>query len=144
MNARKFAHYGGILFFAMGLISLIPAFDGSRQNLIPLDVDLSYARFLGIFPMNVFNKAALIVFGIGGIMAAQDRDLHTSIQYARAVCLAMVPLAILGLFPATQTLGGYWPLYGSEALAHGIFGLIGGYFGFVQHSKRAGMGPLER
>lgn len=132
MNARNYAMYGGLLFLAMGVISLIPGIQGTTNDLIPLDVNLTYAKFLGLFPLNIFNKIALIAYGVFGILAARKEDLKASIYFCRAVCLGMIPLSILGMFPATQTLGGLWPLYGNEVISHGIFGLIGGYFGFVE------------
>ncbi len=132
MNARKFALYGGIVFLTIGFLSFIPGLEGTYDNLIRLDMNVSYARFLGVFPMNLYNKGALMTFGIIGIMVAREEKLIHSIHFARAVFLAMVPLAILGMIPATETLFGQWPLYGAEAAAHAFFGLIGGYFGFVQ------------
>ena len=44
--------------------------------------------------------------------------------------------ALLGLFPQTNTLFGYWPLFGGEIWAHGIFALLGGFLG---HSLAANL-----
>jgi hypothetical protein len=136
MNARTFALYGGIVFLAIGFLSFIPGLEGTYDNLIRLDMNVSYARFLGLFPMNLYNKGALMTFGIVGIMVSREEKIIHCIHFAKAVFIAMVPLAILGLIPATQTLFGQWPLYGAEAGAHAFFGLLGGYFGFIENRSQ--------
>jgi hypothetical protein len=47
----------------------------------------------------------------------------------------MGALALIGLFPQTNTLFGYWPLFGFEIIAHGIFALIGGYYGYIANKE---------
>ena len=72
MYPRRFALVGGSLMLAIGLISLIPALQGSVDRLPVLNVETSYGLFLGLFPMNIFNKAALIIMGLAGISAASS------------------------------------------------------------------------
>lgn len=143
MYPKKFALIGGILMLAMGLFSLIPAFVGSAASLPMLNVETSYGLFLGLFPMNIFNKIALIVFGIAGVGAANAKftSLPLSIHFSRAVFWVMGALAILGLIPATNTLNGYWPLFDGEVLAHGIFALVGAYYGYALTAKVPDQGP---
>ena len=43
--------------------------------------------------------------------------------------------AILGAIPATHTLFGFWPLYGADILVHGIFAILGAYYGYTLPHK---------
>jgi hypothetical protein len=140
MHPRIFALIGGIVMLAMGILALIPAFAGQRTaDLPPLVLDTSYGLFLGIFPMNIVNKLALILFGAAGIAAANapTTSLPASIRFSRWVFGVMGVLTILGLFTQTNTLYGYWPLFGAEVWTHGIFAALGAYFGFVLPSRAA-------
>lgn len=44
-------------------------------------------------------------------------------------------LTILGLFPQTNTLGGYWPIFGADVLLHAVLAIAGAYFGYMLTSK---------
>ncbi len=133
MFPKRFALIGGIIMLAMGLFSLIPQLVGSAQGLPALYVEQSYGLFLGLFPMNVLNKVALIIFGLAGIYAANKKftNLPASIKFSRWTFFVMGPLAILGLIPQTNTLFGYWPLFGNDIWLHAAFAVVGAYFGFA-------------
>ena len=137
MNPRKFAMYGGLLMLLMGALSLIPNLVGSIDGLPALNLDLSYGRFLNFFPMNIVNKIALIVFGISGIWAANlpATSLPRSILFSRVVFVVMGIAAILGAIPQTNTVYGYWPLFGGEIVGHGVFALLGAFYGFALTQK---------
>jgi hypothetical protein len=132
----------------MGAFALIPAlYDYPAAMLPALKVENSYGLFLGIFPMNIFNKVALIAFGAAGIFASQlpTTALPASVKWARAVFVVMGIAAVLGLFRQTDTLSGYWPLFGAEVWSHGIFAILGAYFGFaLTHKANAEIQPLIR
>jgi hypothetical protein len=133
MDAKKFAYYGGMLMLIMGVLSMIPGLEGSVGNLPALKLDISYARFLGIFPMNMMNKLALVGFGIAGVWVSKKyNDEIYSVNFSRVCFWVMGALAVLGLFDATDTLGGYWPLFGGEAAGHAFFALCGGYAGYIE------------
>ena len=138
MSARKFALYGGITMFLMGFVSIIPGLEGSSAGLPELKIETSYGLFLGLFPMNILNKIALIVFGIAGIAAGRPADTSYPIHYSRMVFFVMGLAALLGVYDSTDTLFGYWPLFGGEIIAHGIFAVIGGICGFIpsHHTKQ--------
>jgi uncharacterized membrane protein HdeD (DUF308 family) len=144
MHPRRFALIGGIIMFAIGVIAFI--FPGSSETLPDLNIDTSYGLFLGLFPMNILNKIALIVLGLGGISAANARftSLPMSIQYSRLIFYVMGVAAIFGIIPQTQTLYGYWPLYNGEVIMHGVFAIVGAYFGYVLTSKVPDSGPAIR
>lgn len=137
MFPKRFALVGGIFMLAMGAIALIPQFVGSAETLPILRVNESYGLFLGLFAMNIFNKIGLILLGLGGIYAATRpaTSLPASIKFARITLYAMGTLAILGMIPATNTLNGYWPLFGNEIGFHAVFALLGAYFGYALSSK---------
>ncbi|MBC7539639.1 MAG: DUF4383 domain-containing protein [Bacteriovorax sp.] len=133
MSTRNFALIGGVIMLAMGCLALVPALSSGLNSLPVLYVNTSYGLFLDMFPMNIFNKAALIVFGLAGMGCyfARDQSVHYSMIFAKTVFWVMGALAILGLFPQTNTLSGYLPLFGYEVIAHGIFAVAGGYFGYL-------------
>lgn len=135
MDPRRFALIGGIVMLVFGVFALIAP--GSVDGLPALNQETSYGLFLGLFPMNVINKAALIIFGIAGIAAANAKftSLPMSIHWSRAVLFVMGLLAIMGLIPQTNTLFGYAPLFRGEIVTHAIFALLGGYFGYALTSK---------
>lgn len=137
MHPQRFAFYGGILMVVIGALSLIPALVGSSANLIPLMNETSYGLFLGFFAMNVFNKIALITLGLAGIVASRMKgtELPSSIRYARIIFFVTGALAILGLIPQTNTLFGYWPLYGGNILVSAAFALTAAYYGYALSSK---------
>ncbi len=135
MNPRGFARYGGIVMLVLGLLSL--AMPGSAETLPLLKLNTSYGDFLGFLPMNIINKVALLVFGVAGIYVSRlpGNSLPRSILWSRVVFVVMGVAAILGIIPQTRTFFGYWPLFGGDALAHAVFAVMGGYFGFVLTSK---------
>lgn len=136
MHTKNFALIGGLVMLMMGLIAFVPSLN-VQEGLPPLIVNTSYGMFLDIFPLNIFNKLTLILFGIAGVAAYMSRDssLKYSIIYSRVVFWTMGILAMLGLFPETNTLFGYWPLFGFEIIAHGFFAVLGGYYGYVANRE---------
>jgi hypothetical protein len=47
----------------------------------------------------------------------------------------MAVLMVLGLLPSTNTLFGYWPLFGGDVVFHAIVGVIAGFYGFALSSR---------
>lgn len=137
MSTRNFALIGGIVMLAMGCLALVPTLNTGMETLPVLYLNQSYGLFLNLFPMNILNKAALIIFGLAGMACYYSREnsIHYSIIYSKVVFWVMGALAILGLFPQTNTLSGYWPLFGYEVMAHGLFAVIGGYFGYLSYRE---------
>lgn len=132
MNAKNFALVGGIVMLVLGALSLIPAFTGLSFGLPILRIETSYGLFLGIFPLNIINKAILIGLGLWGIAAASDPVLSIprSITFSRTVCWLSGVLAIMGLFPQTNTVFGFAPLFGAGIWLHAVMALVGGVFGY--------------
>lgn len=143
MHPRNFALWGGLIMLVLGVLALIPGLSSYPVTLPPLVLEASYGLFLGVFAMNVLNKLALIILGVAGLVAAfaKNTSLPASISYSRWVFAIMGVLAILGLFPGTNTLGGYWPLFGHEVWFHALIALVGAYFGFALSMKVRDQGP---
>ncbi|MGZ3652708.1 MAG: DUF4383 domain-containing protein [Bdellovibrionota bacterium] len=135
MHPKQFALIGGIVMLVFGAVAFIPALSTSPADagLPLLNLETSYGLFLDIFPMNVMNKLALVIFGLAGIWSANraTTNLPASINFSRWVFAVMGVAAILGLFTQTDTLGSYWPLFGAEVPLHAVFAALGAYFGFV-------------
>lgn len=137
MNQKKFALIAGIVMIAIGVLSLYPNLKGSAETLPELNVEASYGLFMNRIPMNVFDKVVFILLGIAGIaVSGQVRTVIPAIQFARVVFWFMSALTLLGLFRQTNTLFGYWPLFGGGIWLHSIIALIAGYFGY-NHSARS-------
>jgi hypothetical protein len=131
MHTKNFALIGGLVMLMMGLIAFLPSLN-VVEGLPPIYLNVSYGMFLDMFPLNILNKLALILFGAFGVGAYFAKEnLKYSIMFSKVVFWVMGALAVLGLFSETNTLFGYWPLFGFEIIAHGIFALLGGYFGYV-------------
>ena len=137
MHPKTFASVGGFLLLIVGLLALLPSLTGAMNNLPPLNVETSYGMFLGLVPMNLLNKLAMIILGAAGIAASRSagRELPRSIAYCRMLFAVSGTLAILGLIPATNTIFGYWPVFGLNSPISGVISLIAGYFGFMLTSK---------
>ena len=131
IHTRKFAMIGGWVMLVMGVLSLIPALSQNNFILPALNINTSYGMFLGYFPMNIVNKAALILFGIAGIVCASRENVIPSVKFSRVVCIVMGVLAVMGLIPSLSTLFGYAPLFRGEVLTHAIFAGLGAYYGYV-------------
>lgn len=146
MNPRRFALIGGIVLMAVGILSLIPNLVGSAETLPALYVQNSYGLFLNYLPMNVLNKALLIVVGAFGIVAANLKfnSLPRSILWSRVVMVAMAIVTVLGLIPQTNTLFGYAPLFGGMIVFNAIWAVLGAYYGFYLTSKVPDSGPATR
>ncbi|MBC7397945.1 MAG: DUF4383 domain-containing protein [Bdellovibrionales bacterium] len=137
MQVRKFAFSIGWVMLTLGVFALIPGlYQLENTNLPALNLEASYGLFLGFIPLNIMNKLALIGFGLAGIAANTKNNPYASVQYSRVLSVAMGLLAVLGLIPASQTLGGYWPLFGADIAVHAIIAGIAGYFGFVKKQAR--------
>ncbi len=138
MHPKRFALIAGILMVLTGVLAFVPSLNVMPTADMPaLNVNNSYGLFLGYIPWNVLNKIALIAFGAAGIAASQfpATNLPASIRWSRIIFAVMGVLAILGLIPQTNTLGGYMPLFGWGIVSHAVASVLGAYFGFALTSR---------
>ena len=134
MRPKQFALIFGLIMVVAGILAFIPSLNVAPTAGMPaLDLNNSYGLFLGYVPMNVLNKIALIAFGAVGVAISQApaTALPGSIRWSRIIFVVMGVLAIIGLFPQTQTLFGYMPLYGWDVAVHALMSVLGAYFGFA-------------
>jgi hypothetical protein len=146
MHPKRFALIVGVLMLAVGIVAFIPSLVGPVDGLPVLRVNDSYGLFLGLFAMNAVNKGVLIVWGLLGIIAATARytNLPMSINFSRLTFFVTGALAILGLFPETNTLFGYWPIFGYNIVISAIIALTSAWFGWALTSKVPDSGPAVR
>lgn len=130
-SPRRFALISGVVYVALGILSLIPALSTMPPEYPRLHLETSYGAFFGLFAQNIVNKLAILAFGAAGLAAYRSKSDKTPVLYARAVTIVMGAAAILGVIPATDTFFGYWPLFGNEAMFHAVNAFIAAYFGFV-------------
>lgn len=124
-SIQNFALGASIVMILLSVLSFI--IPGAAYIDYPsLSVTYSYGWFLDLLPMNVVNKIALLLFGIAGLISS--RTFSASLMWARSVFVVMGILAILGLFPLTNTLFGLLPLYGTQILEHGVFAVVALYY----------------
>jgi len=134
MRPRQFALIAGIVMVVVGILAFIPGLNTVPAEGMPaLNVDSSYGLFLGFIPMNALNKILSIAMGAVGIAVAYApaTSLPGSIRWSRVLFVLSGILAILGLFPQTNTLFGYMPLYGWNIVTSAVFAILGAYFGFA-------------
>lgn len=139
MSPKNYALFGGALMVILGALAFVPNLNQAplEAGLPSLLVENSYGFFLGLFAMNIFNKAAMIVIGLWGIAAsrAPTTSLPRSVQWSRWVFGILGVLAVLGAIPQTNTLYGYVPLFGAMIGLHAVFAVLGAYFGFALTAK---------
>lgn len=138
MKQKNFAFIGGIVMLIIGILAFYPGFNKPVEGLPELNVEASYGLFLNAFPMNIFNKLAFIILGIIGItVSAKERTVRSAIIFIRTVFWFMCAFTILGVFRQTNTLFGYWPLFGNEIWFHAVFAMLAGYFGYNAAARTA-------
>lgn len=136
MNQKKIALVSGITMLVIGILAFYPGLNRSADELSALNVEASYGVFLNIFPMNILNKLVFIFLGIAGIaVSGKERTTIPAIIFMRWVFWLMSGLTVLGLFRPTNTLFGYWPLYGNDVLIHAVFALVTGYYGYNRAAR---------
>lgn len=140
MYTQRFALTGGLVLLAGGIAAFVPALSSIPPEGLPaMDVEQGYTLFLNLFAMNIISKIAWIVLGIYGIYAytRPGTSLPASIGFSQTICWLMGALAVLGIFPQTNTLMGNWPLYGNLIWLHAVFSALGAYFGYSLTRKLA-------
>jgi hypothetical protein len=143
MQIRNAALVIGVLFLLLGLagfapgITFTPAVSASPTNIYP---GPGYGYVLGLFPTNYFHSAIGIIVGLWGI--AGFLSLGGAIAFHQIFTVLYALQAILGLLPATNTLFGMMPLYGSNVILSIVIIAFTYLYGFVkpgQIAKQTGL-----
>ncbi|GAB2793791.1 hypothetical protein GCM10027040_20170 [Halomonas shantousis] len=137
---NKFALIFGIIYTLVGILGFIPGLVTMPQMTGDMAVDMGHGRLLGIFPVNFLHNLVHLAVGIWGIVAA--KRFASAVFYAKANTVLFALLAILGLFPVTNTLFGLTPLYGNDIWLHILNAVVAGYFGFGPPA-RTGAEPMK-
>ena len=118
----RLARLLGVVFVAVGLLGFIPQ---ATPN----------GALLGIFPVNTLHNIVHIALGLWGL--AVGGSMAGAVSYMRGLTVIYALLAVLGLFPATNTLFGLVPLHGADVGLHAVLALVAAYLGFGPPSKAA-------
>ena len=116
-----YARLFGAVFVAIGLLAFVPP-------LVP------NGNLLGVFPVNAAHNLVHIGLGVWGLVAGAS--LAAALFYFRGIAVIYGVLAVLGLFPATNTLFGLAPIHGADVILHGVLALIAAYLGFFRSSSK--------
>ncbi|MBD3883249.1 DUF4383 domain-containing protein [Phormidium tenue FACHB-886] len=129
----------GVMFLLIGLAGFVPSFVAS-----PPDLSLVYAHgyLFGIFPTNHFHNAIHVLVGLWGIAAYTS--LGGSITFNKVFAVLYIGLAVLGLFPYTNTLFSTMPIYGNNVWFNLLTAVIAFYYGFVKSAPfESGIGRVN-
>jgi len=110
----------GVAFVVVGVVGFVP----------PLTPN---GNLLGLFPVNAAHNLVHIALGVWGLVVGGT--FSGALFYLRGLTVIYGLLAILGLFPATNTLFGLAPIHGADVALHAVLALIAAYFGFGPPSK---------
>jgi Domain of unknown function (DUF4383) len=110
----------GTVFVVVGILGFAP----------PLTPN---GNLLGLFPVNAIHNLVHIALGIWGLVASGT--FSGALFYMRGLTVVYLLLAILGLFPATNTLFGLAPIHGADVALHGLLAVLTAYCGFGPPSR---------
>jgi hypothetical protein len=129
MGARYFALISGILYIVIGIFGFIPGMVATPGTGGPAVVfNAGYGYLLELFPINVLHNIVHLAVGIWGLVSY--RSYIRSRSYGRGLAIFYGILAVMGLLPALNTIGGLIPLFGHDVWLHALTALVAAYFGF--------------
>jgi hypothetical protein len=114
VSSAAFALIAGIVYSLLGIAGMFPA---ALVN-----------GYLGLFAMNVPLSAVHLVIGVCGLAAASLARLGR--RYARALCVLLAALGVMGLIRGLDTAFGLLPLHGHNVWLHLGTAAIAAYFGW--------------
>ena len=129
---QYFALIIGIMFVLMGVMGFIPAFvkePTATPDMVNLGFTTGYGYLLGLFPINVLHNVVHLLVGLLGIVASVS--LGSARLYSGALALFYALLAVMGLFPPTQSTLGFIPIFGNDVWLHAVTAALATYFGFI-------------
>ncbi|MDQ3235258.1 MAG: DUF4383 domain-containing protein [Pseudobdellovibrionaceae bacterium] len=133
MQTKNFALIAGIVYLAVGVLGFVPAFRMMPPGHAPhLAMEGSYGYLFGLFPINVLHNIVHMAVGIWGLMAY--RNFASARGYAKSLAVVYGILAVMGLIPGLNVLGGYLPLFGHDVWLHALTAAVAAYFGFANRS----------
>jgi hypothetical protein len=128
---EQYALLIGISFLLAGVGGFVPFVTTAPSLDSPqLIVGTSYGYLLGLFPVNIIHNIFHLSLSLAGFLAY--RNPSSALLFSRFLTIVLGALAIMGLIPALQTLGGYVPVFGHAIWLHGIEAVIALYLGFIR------------
>ena len=129
---QYFALITGIIYVLIGVMGFIPGFVKepiATPDMAGLAYTPGYGYLLGLFPINLLHNVVHLLVGILGIVASVT--LGSTRLYSGALALFYGLLAVMGLFPPTQSTLGFIPIFGNDVWLHAVTAAIATYFGFI-------------
>lgn len=138
---QYFALIVGIIFLLVGVAGFIPNLvtpPAADPDAVGLGLTNGYGYLMGLFPINVLHNVVHLTVGILGILGSIS--LGSARLFSGVLALFYGALAILGLFPATQSTLGLVPIFGNDVWLHALTAAIAAYFGFFATPNLAELG----
>lgn len=130
MQTKKFALIAGIIYLVVGVLGFFPAFRMVPPDHAPhLALEGSYGYLFGLFAINSLHNIVHIAIGIWGLLAY--RSFNSARGYAKSLAIIYGLLAVMGLIPGLNVVGGYVPLFGHNVWLHALTAAVAAYFGFA-------------
>ena len=129
---QYFALITGIIYVLVGVMGFIPGFvkaPTATPDMAGLAYTTGYGYLLGLFPINILYNFVHLLVGVLGIVASVS--LGSTRLYSGALALFYALLAVMGLFPPTQSTLGFIPVFGNDVWLHAVTAAIATYFGFI-------------
>lgn len=132
---RYFALVIGALFVLAGVGGFLPIItQPAPADALPLHLNMSHGRLLGLFPVNIAHNIFHFTVGVLGLFAY--RQYATAKLFTRGLAVTLGALTILGFFPTLNTLFGWLPIYGHAIWLHGLEAILAVYLGFFADNQR--------
>lgn len=129
---QYFALSTGVLYFLFGVFGYIPDLvqePVASAEGVGLGLTTGYGYLFGLFPINALHNVVHIVIGLSGIFASLS--LGGARLYSGLAAIVFGLLALLGLFPPTESLLGLMPIFGNDVWLNAATAAIAIYFGFI-------------
>ena len=127
---RSYALLVGVAFTLAGIGGFVSFLTPPATADAPtLLIETSYGLLLGLFPINLIHNLFHLAIGVFGLLAY--RDLIPLRNFMRGFGIILALLAILGMIPTANTLGGYMPIYGHDVWLHGVEAVVALGLGFL-------------
>lgn len=129
---QYFALITGIIYVFVGVMGFIPGFvkePTATADIAGLAYTTGYGYLLGLFPINILHNVVHLLVGVLGIVASVS--LGSTRLYSGALALFYALLAVMGLFPPTQSTLGLIPIFGNDVWLHAVTAAFATYFGFI-------------
>ncbi|MBW4623326.1 MAG: DUF4383 domain-containing protein [Cyanosarcina radialis HA8281-LM2] len=129
---QQFALIIGIVFVLLGVAGFIPGLvqpPTADPDAVNLGVTNGYGYLLGLFPVNLIHNLVHLIVGLLGIIGSLS--LGSARLYSGAFAISYWLIALMGLFPPTQSTLGLMPIFGNNVWFNAMAAAIATYFGFI-------------